>query len=154
MALTGAQRVERHRVKQRDRIAELELANEKLKDRVAELELAHEETKDRLRQVIVDEFWLAQELQNQRVYSKGLRTRIDRLTKWHEFNNVLGALGNDDEPPVDWEYLSGLDDIDLRKWVKIGARVDKQPGDTNPMHTATEWIKGNDPSEFRPPQLG
>ena len=135
MALTGAQRVERHRVKQRDRVAELELANEELKDRLS--------------QAKVDELWLVQELQNQRKYSKGLRTRIDRLTRVLELNDVLGnVLGNDGEPPVDWEYLSSLDDADLRKWVKIGARVDKQDSDNNPMHTATEWIKGNDPAVF------
>ena len=130
MALTGAQRVQRHRVKQRARIEELEAENERLT-------LANYALTDRVLE-------LSEKNANLRTANKRVWTmyRNARDANFFDFGAEFDYGGNSDR--VDWDYLAGLSDSELRKWVKIGRRVDRQEGQ-DAIHTATEWLKGNAP---------
>ena len=158
MALTGSERVQRHREKQRARIEELEAENEQLRAALANRRDFCGECANNL----VKLFEISDKNDNLQKANKAINTKYRNLLFMKELELIfhLGDAGvelvreyleennidvtNGLTPNVDFDYLQSLDDANLRKWVKIGQRVDKQEGQ-DAIHTATEWIKGNAP---------
>ena len=87
------------------------------------------------------------------------RDRADRYYEWleesREFNRrMMGAIdtlrnraaGGVALTAADWDELKEMTDSELRKWVTIGARMDKNPTVNNPAEQAKRWVVENRPA--------
>ena len=87
------------------------------------------------------------------------RDRADRYYEWleesREFNRrMMGAIGTLRNRAVggvaltaaDWDELKEMTDSELRRWVTIGARMDKNPSVNNPAEQAKRWVVENRPA--------
>ena len=84
------------------------------------------------------------------------RGRADRYHEWWEesraFNNkLMDTLRNrvaagSAFTTADWVELIEMTDAELRKWVTIGARMDKNPTVNDPADQAKRWVMENRPA--------
>ena len=84
------------------------------------------------------------------------RDRADRYYEWLEesrqFNNkLMDTLRNrvaagSALTKEDWVELIEMTDAELRKWVTIGARMDKNPTVNDPADQAKRWVIENRPA--------
>ena len=125
MPMTGAQRVEKYRQRQKERIAELELERDE----------SVQERAQRLRQVVdLGEKVTNLQKSNKRVWTmyKNERARADELA---EGEGVAAAA-------LDWDKLRAMSPEQLKAWVKVGSTMSRQDHD-DPTGNAIRWVEGN-----------
>lgn len=126
MAMTGAERVRKHREKQAAEVKELRATR---------------------RELTLTMYKMVEQIANLRRYNKSLRTQLDnaRALDW-----VDRLDQTDDLSPHIWDALSDMTPTQLEAWVKVGRTLASQDDEAPAASRAVEWVHGNIPYPSRP----
>ena len=162
MAKTGSERVEAHRQRRKAEV-ETRAEVEALRAELANAQASSIACPDCFKNIAAL-FEIAEKNDNLIRANKAVNTKYKNSMYWKGFELIgyLEDAGIDlvkeyledngidvsNRPlHLDWTYLIGLDDTDLRNWAKLGHKVSQQEDSdgVDTVHTATEWIRGNTP---------
>ena len=126
MPMTGAQRIEKYRQRQKARVAEVE----------RDLAECRQERAQRLRQVFdLDEQVTNLQKSNKRVWTmyKNEQALVRALR---------ASYGEEDAAVLDWDKLKAMSPKQLQAWVKVGSAMSSKDHD-DPAGNAVKWVEGN-----------
>ena len=138
MAMTGAERVRKHRQKQKDAYDDLESRLEELRGLYAVQMDNHHRLVDAVEQI-----------DNLKRRNKAVWTMYAKIRDEHaECSGLEDFLSEDSAglSPEHWDTLTSMSGDDLVKWAKIG-RAMASKGHDSPIDNAVRWVRDNKPVE-------